>query len=94
MDPQAVNDFRSIQLVKSDQVAQRMKERHISDNEVKLAIHHGETTGEKLYQMESERFLTKLKFSGAVFYVEYSPTGDSFSVHAAYAHLSEIVGGE
>ena len=94
MDPQAANDFRSIQLVKSDEVAQRMKERHISDTEVKLAIHHGETTGEKLYQMDSDRFLTKLKFSGAMFYVEYSQTGDDFTVHAAYAHLSEIVEGE
>jgi len=94
MNPQVDHDFRSIQLAKSDDVAQLMKERHISDTEVKLTIHHGETTGEKLYQMESDRFLSKLKFSGAIFYVEYSPSGDGFTVHTAYAHLSEIIEGE
>ena len=76
----------------SDEIKQLLKERSISENEVKRVIHHAETEGDKLYQPEVNRYLAKLKMGLATFYVEYSIEEDGYLVRAAYAHRSRIVG--
>ena len=85
------DDYRSIQLIKSPEVEALMKERQIADFEVQLAIHHGESTGEKLYQEGSDRFLSKTVFSGVSFYVEYTLSDAGCIIHSTYAHMSEIL---
>jgi hypothetical protein len=70
-----------ISLSKSQEVAQLLEERGI----------HDETTGDKLYQQEGDRFLARLRISEATFYVEYSVSGENYIVHSAYAHRAEMV---
>ena len=91
MSSQAAGDYQSIELVKSNKIARLMKQRHISDTEVKLVIHHGETTGDKLYNPVNNRFLSKMKHLKAMFYVEYSVSDSAYVVHTLYAHKSKIL---
>ncbi len=85
--------YEEIKLQKSPEVTALLDNRHILEEEVKQVIHHGETSGEKLYQPETNRFLAKLRLGEVTFYVEYSAEGNAFAVHIAYSHRSEIVGG-
>jgi hypothetical protein len=84
--------WEEIKLEISPHVKRHLEMRHISEDEVKQVIHHAETSGEKLYQPDSGRYLGKLKIGKATFYVEYSPGEGNFIVETAYAHKSEIVG--
>lgn len=85
--------YEEIKLQKGDGVAALLEQRHILDEEVKQVIHHGETTGDKLYQAEGNRYLAKLRLGEVTFYVEYSPADGAYLVHTAYFHRSEIIGG-
>ncbi len=93
MCPQAEENYNAIKVLKSDELAQQLEKRHIFDEELKIVILHGETTGEKLYQTGSDRFLTKKQLYDGVYYVEYSPSDSGYKIHTAYRHRSEIIGG-
>jgi len=84
--------WEEIKLQVSDELKQLLKDRSISENELKRVIHHAETEGDKLYQPEANIYLTKLTMGLATFYVEYSIEEDGYLVRAAYAHRSRIVG--
>ncbi len=84
-------EHEKISLSKSQEVAQLLEERGIHDEEIKRVIYNAETTGDKLYQQEGDRFLARLRISEATFYVEYSVSGENYIVHSAYAHRSEMV---
>ena len=84
-------EHEKIGLNKSQEVAQLLEERGIHDEEIKRVIYNAETTGDKLYQQEGDRFLARLRISEATFYVEYSVSGENYIVHSAYAHRSEMV---
>ena len=85
---------KDIELVKTEEVAGVLQERGISDVDVKLTILHGEITGEKLHNPENDRFLTKTRYCGAVYYAEYSISDGRYVVHSAYSHRSEIKEGK
>ena len=93
MCPEIGDSYKSLELRKSDEVAQLWEKWLITDTEVKLVVHHGETTGEKLYQPGSNRYLAKANISDVMYYVEYSPEDRHYVVHSAYAHRSRIVEG-
>ena len=80
-----------IELTKSDAVISLMEKRHILDEDVEKVISNAETTGEKLYLPEENRYLAKLTLSEATFYTEYSIADGSYVVHTAYSHMSKIV---
>ncbi len=84
-------EHEGISLSKSQEVAQLLEERGIHDEEIKRVISNAETTGDKLYQQEGDRFLARLRISEATFYVEYSVGGENYIVHSAYAHRAEMV---
>ena len=85
--------WEEIKVEISDSVRQRLEMRHISEDEVKQVIYHGETTGEKLYQIESNKLLAKLKIGKATFYAEYYPGEEGkYILESAYAHKSDIMG--
>ena len=85
--------YEALELQKSEQVKELLESRHIVDEEVKMVIYHGETTGEKLYQPETNRYLAKMRIANATFYVEYSVTGKkTYEVHTAYSHRAELEG--
>ena len=83
--------YQEIQLAKSDAVTSLLEERHILDDDIKQVIYNAETTGEKLFQPEGNRFLGKLTLSNATFYIEYSVADGSYIVHTAYSYRSKIV---
>ncbi len=83
--------YQEIQLSKSDAVTSLLEERHILDDDIKQVIYHAQTTGEKLFQPEGNRYLAKITLSNATFYVEYSVADGSYVVHTAYSHRSKIV---
>ena len=83
--------WEEIKLQISDEVKQRLEDRHILEDEVKQVIHHAETEGEKLYEPNANRYLAKLRIGNATFYVEYSVEQENYIVQSAYAHKSEIV---
>ena len=84
--------WQDVKLEISDKVRRRLEMRHILENDLKQVIHHAETNGEKLYQVDSDKYLARLKIGKATFYVEYSLGAESFIVESAYAHKSDIVG--
>jgi hypothetical protein len=84
--------WQEIQLEISPEVNKYLEMRHVLEDEVKQVIFHAETTGEKLYQPEANRYLGKLKIGKATFYAEYSCGEEKFIVRYGYAHRSEIAG--
>ena len=84
-------EYEAVKLQKSDQVKGLLEERHILDQEVKMVIYEAETTGEKLYQPEANRYLAKKRISHATFYVEYSIAEEqTYEVHTGYSHRAEL----
>jgi hypothetical protein len=79
-------EARSWHLEKTDEVADIMDERHILDEDLKRVIQNAENTGEKLYQTDTDRFLSKLRVGDVTFYVEYSRIDKGYKIHTAYSH--------
>lgn len=85
------SSYQDVKLEKSAQVAGLLDSRHILDDEVRMVIHQAESTGEKLYQPESNKFLAKRRIGEATFYAEYSMAGDkTYKVHTAYSHRAKL----
>jgi hypothetical protein len=80
-----------IKLKISEEVAALLEDRGVHEEEIKMVIANAETTGEKLYQPEGDRFLAQMRISEASFYVEYSVSGEDYTVHSAYAHKAELL---
>ena len=80
-----------IVIMKDERVTALLDERHILDEDIKKVIAAAESSGEKLYQPDSDRHLAKLQTENATFYVEYSPAGEGYQIHTAYFHKSEII---
>jgi len=85
-------EYERTKLQKTDHAKEAMELMHISDEQVKMVINHGETTGEKLYQQEEERFLAKMRIEEATICVEYSPMEekDTYKIHTAYAYKATV----
>lgn len=82
---------QAVQLFISDAVRDLMEERMILEEDLQHVIEWAERTGVKLKHRETGRFLAHHKPSNVTYWVEYSPTGDGFTVHNAYSHRMEIV---
>ena len=85
-----MGNYHEIQLIKSDNVASLLEERHILDDDIKQVIYNAEATGEKLFQPEENRYLAKMTLSNATFYVEYSVADGNYVVHTAYSHRTDL----
>jgi len=78
---------KAIKIEKSAEITALMDDRHITDNDIRNVIAYAEDTGRKLYQQDSDHFLSKRRMGQTYFYVEYSPTGESsYKIHATWAH--------
>ena len=81
------DEAKAIKIEKSAEIAARLDERYITDENIRDVIANAEKTGSKLYKQDSDHFLSKLRIGQTYFYVEYSPAGEStYRVHAAWAH--------
>jgi hypothetical protein len=80
-------EAKAVKIEKSDEIAALMQDRLISDDDLRSVIAKAEATGRKLYQPDSDHFLSKLRIGQVYFYVEYSKAGDSsYKVHATWEH--------
>ena len=76
----------AVELVVSPEIQERLDERRILAEDVRKVIEHAERTGDKLCHQDSGRYLASFRPRAATFWVEYSPEGQGFRVHNAYAH--------
>ena len=83
--------LEEMQLEMSEEVSKLCEERAVSEEEIKQVIQHGETTEEKLYQPETDRYLAKLMMKEPTYYVDYSIKEGKYIVNAAYWHYSAFV---
>ena len=90
MSSQAIGNWRSIKLIISDKVQQIIDKGYLTEQDLQMSIHHGETKGEKLYQEGTNKLLSKTKYV-PIIYVEYSPSDDGFVIHNALGHRSKII---
>jgi hypothetical protein len=84
--------WQDVPLDITDEVNMYLEMRHVQPDELKQVIFHAETTGDKLYQPEANRFLGKLKIGNTMFYADYGYGEAEFIVKMGYTHRSEIVG--
>jgi NADPH-dependent glutamate synthase beta subunit-like oxidoreductase len=84
--------FEAIPLRISDGVRQILEERQILDEDIQRVIEYAESTGNKLLNRQTRRFLAHCKPTAVTYWVEYtrSPEGDII-IHNAYSHRMEIV---
>lgn len=85
-------EYERIKLQKTEHAKEAMELMDISDDQVKMVIDHGETTGEKLYRQEEEGFLAKMRIEEATICVEYSSMEekDTYKIHTAYAYKGKV----
>ncbi|HEX3010754.1 MAG TPA: hypothetical protein VHQ70_01790 [Syntrophomonadaceae bacterium] len=76
-----------IMITNLEEISELLDDRGITQADVQEAIAFGEKTGKKFYRCDDEnRFLTRAKVGKFNVYAEYSPNGDDFILHTAYAH--------
>jgi hypothetical protein len=86
-----IKEYEKIKLEYTNHAKEAMELIQISDEQVKMVIHYGESTGEKLYSEGEERFLAKMEIGEATICVEYSPVGkDAYKVYTAYAYKLKV----
>jgi Fe-S oxidoreductase len=86
--------YVKITLYISQEVRDRMEERHILKEDLQQVIEYAEKTGQMLLNPQTGRFLARYRPTTVTYWVEYSPSGDGYTVHRAYSHRMEIVEGK
>jgi len=90
----SLQSYEQVKLGKSTEVKGVLDSRHILDDEIKIVIHNAESTGEKLYQPEGNKFLAKKRIGEVTYYVEYSAGEENtYIVHTAYSHRATLLEG-
>jgi hypothetical protein len=84
--------WQDVQLDITPEVNTYLEMRHVLEDEIKQVIFYAETSGDKLYQPDSKRFLGKLKIGKVTFYADYTYGTEKFIVNLAYTHRSQIAG--
>ena len=83
--------YEEITLVLDPDVIEVMESRGILENEVKMVIFEAETTGVKLVEPDSSRFLAKKRIADITYFVVYKAGADSaFEVETAYCCKTDI----
>ncbi len=79
-----------MQLEIAPEVLDRLERRMILLDDVRKAIEHAESTGEKLEDVDAGRFLACHRPAAVTYWVEYSPVPGGFAVHDAYSHRMQV----
>lgn len=82
--------WEEINLEITDEVKQVLEDRHIPVDDIKKVIAQAEAEGKKLFQPDSNLFLSKSRLGNYTVYVKYSPQGDTYLVHTAFQHRATI----
>jgi hypothetical protein len=88
--PDLSAEARALKLDIPDDVKTLLDERHVLEDDIRRVIHHAESTGLKLYQSETQNYLSKLRIYQAMFYVEYSADKSVYKIHTAYTHRFKL----
>jgi Fe-S oxidoreductase len=80
----------SIELLVSDDVKALLEKRMILLEDVRLTIEYAETSGDKIENPATGRFLASQRSACVTYWVEYSAAGQNFVVHNAYSHRMEV----
>lgn len=83
---------RQVKLIIPPEVAPLLEERRILIEDIQKVIFEAEAQGDKLCHPESGHFLASYQPYKAVFWVEYTPEGEGYRVHNAYAHRMQVKG--
>ncbi len=84
--PPLSSEAKAMNLEISETLQSYLEVRHILEEDIKRVIDHAEKTGEKLYQTDSDIFLSKLRMNEVYFYVEYAPRKGVYKIYSAYSH--------
>ena len=78
---------KEVKIDNQEELSAIIFKRGINLKDVKEAVAAGENPGIKLYRSDDEnRFLARAKVGKWNIYAEYTPKGNVFKVHTAYAH--------
>jgi glutamate synthase (NADPH) small chain len=88
----AMESYRKISLEISPAVAELMDQRRILVEDLQRVIQHAENGGDRLIHPTSGHFKAAFAPFKVTFWVEYTPAGDGYVVHNAYAHRMEVLG--
>jgi Fe-S oxidoreductase len=81
---------RRLKLEISPQVEEVLEKRRILIEDLQKVIFQAEESNEKLTHPGTGHFLASFRPYKAVFWVEYSPTAEGFTVHNAYSHRMAV----
>ncbi len=83
-------NHRRLKLRIAADIAERLEQRRILEEDVKRVIDHAERSGRKFRDPASGRFKACCKPFNVTFWVEYASEGDAFVIYNAYAHRMEV----
>ena len=83
--------WEEVKLRLSDDVRQKLDERHVLEDEIKQVIYQAEESGEKLFRPDKDIYLSKQRIGNATFYVEYTAEDGGYTVNTAYGHKAELM---
>lgn len=92
-EPEPMDDFERIALVLEPEVQSAVDTRRILAEDIKQAILHAETTGRRMHNQESDRFIVYHQPAAVTYWVEYAPEpGGAFRVFRAWSHRMILKG--
>jgi glutamate synthase (NADPH) small chain len=90
--PDPMEDYQKIKLEIPEDVAQQMEQRRILIEDLQRVIQHAEASGDRLFHPPSGHYKAAYAPFKVTFWVEYTPVGEGYAVHSAYAHRMEVLG--
>jgi Fe-S oxidoreductase len=90
--PATEADHRKIVLRINPDVESVLESRRILEEDLQKVIQHAEGGGPKFCHPDTGYILAVFRPYHATFWVVYSPAGEGFTVHNAYAHCMEVLG--
>ena len=88
-----LEQHQNIKLKMAPEVRARLDKRRILDEDVQKVIDHANQTGDRLRHPKTGRLKASFKPYKTTFWIEYTPQGDEYEIHNAYAHRMEVVEG-
>ena len=88
----SMNIHSAIRLEISPEVAELLDSRRILTEDLQQVIRHAEISGERLFHPQTGHYKAAYASHNVTFWAEYSPAGEVYVIHNAYAHRMEVIG--
>jgi glutamate synthase (NADPH/NADH) small chain len=85
-----VEEKEPYELIITPEVAQLMEKRMIMVEDMRKVIAHAESTGEKILDTTTGRFLAAFRPVSVTYWVEYSVEGTKIVAYDVYSHRMEV----